>query len=115
MMLLQRFATHTIVARIIILLAVSVNVMAPYRLHAQSASGVIVGNVTDPSGAAVPATITATNQDTGVVRNTAASPDGIYNIPSLLPGNYTVQARASGFGPVQAKDVVVRVGSDTRV
>src|SRR5262245_8509357 len=85
--------------------------LAPFSSFAQSASGTIVGNVMDTSGAAVPATITATNQDTGVVRNTATSESGIYHIPSLLPGNYTVEARAPGFGPVQAKDVMVRVGS----
>ena len=93
-----------------------ISVLTPNSLHAQSASGAIVGNVVDSSGASVPsAPITVTNQDTGVVRNTSGTADGIYNVPSLLPGNYTVEAKAPGFGPVQVKDVVVRVGSETRV
>jgi hypothetical protein len=103
------------IVRIIALLSLFAGLIAPESLHAQSASGAIVGNVMDPSAAAVPASITVTNQDTGVVRNTASSPEGLYNVPSLLPGNYTVVARAPGFGPVQVKDVVVRVGSETRV
>jgi Carboxypeptidase regulatory-like domain len=109
------FAPQSRVVRMIVLITSLAGTAASNRLYAQSASGTVVGNVTDPSGAAVAATITATNQDTGVVRNTATSADGIYNVPSLLPGNYTIEARAPGFGPVQAKDVAVRVGSDTRV
>lgn len=109
------FAPRSSVVRIIVLLAALAGIAAPISLHAQSASGAIVGNVMDPSGAAVLAAITATNQDTGVIRNTATSADGIYNIPSLLPGNYTIEVRAPGFGPVQVKDIGVRVGSEARV
>src|SRR5437868_2658623 len=98
-----------------VLLVLFSSVLLPHLLHAQSAAGAIVGNVVDASGSAVPtAAITATNQDTGVTRNTSTTADGIYNIPSLLPGTYTVEAKAQGFGPAQVKDVVVRVGSDTR-
>ena len=114
-MMKKRVAPQSSVARVILLLAALAGFVAPSWLKAQSASGAIVGNITDPTGAAVPATITATNQDTGIIRNTAATAEGIYNVPSLLPGNYTIEARAPGFGPVQAKDVAVRVGSETRV
>src|SRR6266478_1981246 len=99
----------------IVLLAALFCTRTTTSIHAQSASGTILGNVMDPSRAAVPASITARNQDTGIVRNTASSAEGVYNVPSLLPGNYTVEASAPGFGPVQVKDVVVRVGSETRV
>jgi hypothetical protein len=112
-MMTKRVAPRIGVTQMIILLTAWLGIVA--SMHAQSASGVILGNITDPSGAAVPATITATNQDTGVVRESATTPDGIYNVPSLLPGNYTIEARAPGFGAVRTKDVVVRVGSETRV
>src|SRR5207302_563466 len=105
----KRFAIGTIV------LLAALSCLVTPTLRAQSASGTILGNVMDPSGAAVPASIIARNQDTGIIRNTATSAEGVYNVPSLLPGNYTVVARAPGFGPVQVKDVVVRVGSETRV
>src|SRR5205085_9785351 len=84
-------------------------------LHAQSVTGTILGNVLDSSGAAVPnAAITLTNQDTGVVRTATSSADGVYNVPSLVPGKYTVEVRAQGFTPAQVKDVVVNVGSNAR-
>jgi len=86
------------------------------RLQSQTVTGTILGNVLDSSGAAVPsAQITVTNQGTGVVRTAASTAEGGYNIPSLLPGEYMVQARAQGFSPLEVKDVEVRVGSDTRV
>jgi Carboxypeptidase regulatory-like domain/TonB dependent receptor len=86
------------------------------RLRAQTVTGTILGIVLDTSGAVVPnAQITVTNQDTGVVRAAASSADGLYNIPSLEAGNYTVDAKALGFNPVQVRNVVVTVGSSSRI
>jgi hypothetical protein len=86
------------------------------HLQAQTVTGTILGNVLDSSGAAVPsANITITNQDTGVARAAVSTAEGVYNVPSLLPGKYAVEARAQGFSPVQVKDVEVSVGSNTRV
>src|SRR5262249_39760454 len=61
------------------------------------------------------AQITITNQDTGVTRNAVSTSDGNYNVPSLAPGKYTVEARVTGFNPAQVKDVTLQVGSDSRV
>jgi carboxypeptidase family protein len=91
-------------------------IILPSLLSAQTVTGTILGNVLDSSGAAVAnAQITITNQDTGVVRGAASTGDGIYNVPSLQPGKYSVEAKAPGFSPAQVKDVVVNVGSNTRV
>src|SRR5690348_6348040 len=99
-----------------LLLACAVFLIAPSVLYAQTVTGTILGNVLDASGAAVPnAQITITNQDTGVVRGAASTGDGVYDVPSLLPGKYTVEAKAAGFTPSGVKDVVVNVGSNTRV
>ncbi len=73
-------------------------------LRAQTVTGTILGNVLDASGAAVPnAEITATNQDTGVARMTTSTSDGLYTVPSLLAGRYSVEARAQGFTPPKSK------------
>ena len=86
------------------------------HLKAQTVTGTILGNVLDSSGGAIPnAEIVITNQDTGVVRNTVSTAEGVYNVPSLAPGRYTVEAKAEGFSPAQVKDVVLTVGSDSRV
>src|ERR1700676_1103777 len=66
---------------------------SPAHLFAQTVTGTILGNILDPSGAAIPnAVIVITNQDTGVVRNAARTASGFFNVPSLLPGKYRVQA-----------------------
>jgi hypothetical protein len=98
------------------LVAVAVLLFAVNPLRAQTVTGTILGTVLDTSGSAVPnAQISITNQDTGVSRSAVSTTDGIYNVPSLLPGKYSVEARAQGFSPVQVKDVEVSVGSDSRV
>lgn len=91
-------------------------VLVPVSLQGQTVTGTILGNVTDSSGAVVPnVQITITNQDTGVARTITSTSDGLYNVPSLLPGKYTVDGKAAGFSNVQVKDVELSVGSDTRV
>jgi carboxypeptidase family protein/TonB-dependent receptor-like protein len=85
-------------------------------LHGQTVTGTVLGNVLDSSGAAVPnAQIAITNQETGVVREAASTGDGIYSVPSLAPGKYTIKVSAAGFAPNEVKDVIVNVGSNTRV
>jgi hypothetical protein len=61
-------------------------------------TGTIQGHVSDPSGASVPgATVTATNEQTGVSRSAVSADDGYYRIPDLLPGPYVLRVQLSGF------------------
>ena len=67
---------------------------------AQSATGQIVGKVTDPNGAVVSgATVTAKSLDTG--RETSATSDdqGGYTITALQPGLYDVTVQSGSFKP----------------
>ena len=68
-------------------------------LMAQDITGSIVGTVKDQSGAVVPrATVTITNTDTGIVARTLSSNEnGVYSVPSLAIGHYSITAEASGF------------------
>jgi len=76
----------------------------------------IVGTVTDPSGAAVPkASITITNNDTGVVRTVVSNGDGQFVAPDLHIGRYSVRATASGFKIAEQTGLVLTVGDRTRV
>jgi hypothetical protein len=61
-------------------------------------SAVISGTVTDPSGAVVPnAAVTATNTETGAVRETMADGEGRYQITPLPVGPYEIHAKKTGF------------------
>ena len=66
---------------------------------AQTTTGSIVGIVTDPGGASVPgATVTVTNEGTGVVAiKMAADSSGNYVATTLPPGRYMVTVEAPGF------------------
>jgi hypothetical protein len=97
---------------------------AAIATYGQEIRSLIVGNVTDSSGAAVPGTqVTVRNEDTGIEYKTATGASGTYTIPDLLAGTYTVTAAKDGFKTFQARgiqllssqtarqDVVLQVGA----
>src|ERR1700735_4008553 len=63
-----------------------------------STTGSITGIVTDASGAVVPnATVTATNEATGVAQSIQTDAAGYYNFPNLEVGNYDLKVEEKGF------------------
>jgi hypothetical protein len=71
-------------------------------------TGSIEGNVTDPSGAAVVnASVTAVNVATGVETARKTSDAGVFVLPLLPPGEYTVTIKASGFQTLTQARVIV--------
>jgi hypothetical protein len=84
--------------------------MSPAAM-AQQASANVNGVVKDPSGAAIPnARVELTNVNTGVVRRTATTTDGIYDFPSIVPGLYSMQVSAPGFSALSQPPVTLEVG-----
>ena len=70
----------------------------PFGIAYAQTAGQINGEVTDPSGAAIPnVPVTATNTATNVARSTVTNTAGIYGFPDLVPGTYQVKAAAPGF------------------
>jgi hypothetical protein len=58
----------------------------------------IVGEVRDPANAAIPgATVTVTNQETGLRRTAETDNSGRFNFPQLKPGAYSAKVEAPGF------------------
>src|SRR5262249_40868456 len=71
-------------------------------LTAQTATGQANGTVTDQSGAIVPgATVTLTNQATGIANRATTNNSGFFVFINLPPGNYVLKAEKSGFKTVQ--------------
>src|SRR6266478_1694169 len=82
---------------------------------AQVLYGVLTGNVTDPSSAAVPdAQVEALNMATGVSRQTTADSAGIYRFAELQPGIYKVTVSAASFGALVTENVRVEANNTRR-
>src|SRR4051812_9337896 len=65
---------------------------------AQVSTSSITGQVEDATGALVSgASITVTNEDTGVTYTIKSSSAGTYAVSSVPPGNYTVTVSRAGF------------------
>jgi hypothetical protein len=78
--------------------------------HSQATTGLILGQVTDSTGAVIQgATVTATDQDKGVTFTGRSDNAGNYTILNVTPGTYTVVASKQGFGDdsVTAATVVI--------
>jgi len=76
----------------------------------------IVGTVTDSSGAAMPGvSLTATNIETGLDRDTLTNDVGQYLFPSLRIGRYNIKASLTGFKTSEQKEFVLKVGDRARV
>jgi hypothetical protein len=68
----------------------------------------LTGRVIDPARSVVPgAEVIATNQETGITTRATSSAAGVYVLPLLEPGAYTITASAAGFKTYERKDVVV--------
>ncbi|MGH9844085.1 MAG: carboxypeptidase regulatory-like domain-containing protein [Blastocatellia bacterium] len=82
---------------------------------AQATTGTIRGTVEDQNGAVVPnASVVAKNQATGVSSPTyKTTNDGVFVIPGLIPGVYTVMVESSNFKKAVYTDLEVRLGQDT--
>ena len=72
-------------------------------------AGEIRGVVTDATGAAVPnASVSLINTDTGVVTKVTADASGVYDVPQLTPGSYTVSIGAAAFKTYVESNVLLR-------
>jgi hypothetical protein len=91
--------------------ALALAMLAGTQLHAQQSDGSITGLVVDAKDAAIPAAkVTVSNDDGTFKTQTATGASGIYNVPSLPPGNYTVSIEKSGFQQEIIQRVPVTVG-----
>jgi hypothetical protein len=100
--------------RLIVIAAALLGLFIAAPVFAQDAS--LGGTVTDVSGAVIPgATITATNEGTGVVATSVTNSAGVYSFPRLLFGAYTVKAEMTGFQTKTFTKVSLEVGQQARL
>src|SRR5262245_40760670 len=87
-----------------------------FPTSAQPPSGDISGVVSDSNGAVVAGVkVTLTNTATNAVREVQSNESGLYAIPALPPGIYTLKVEKAGFRAVERKNIEVLVGSANRI
>ncbi|HXA77724.1 MAG TPA: carboxypeptidase-like regulatory domain-containing protein, partial [Candidatus Acidoferrales bacterium] len=84
-------------------------------LIAQTVTGTLHGQVTDPSGAAVPNATVVVTSDSGQAAMVRSSRDGAYEVKGLSPGNYTVKADAKGFQEYSSDKIQVTAGQSQKL
>src|SRR6476646_3922640 len=74
------------------------------------------GVVKDQSGAMIPqATITITNDATGIGTTAKTDEHGLYILTGLRPAVYTIKAEGTGFRAAEQKNVVLQVDQQTSI
>src|SRR5207248_942897 len=105
-----------ITQRMLLMLAWLLASASAHTVLAQSTTGTISGNVTDPSGAPIAAAkVTSTEVTTNVPRSVQVASDGSYQILFLLIGTYKLQVSAAGFKRFEQTGVVLDVNRNARV
>jgi len=83
-------------------------------LQAQTATGILRGQVTDPSGAAVVKATVLVSNATGVITATTNG-EGIFEVKDLAPGKYEVKVVADGFATFDQPEVTITAGQTQRL
>jgi hypothetical protein len=85
-------------------------------LAAAQSTSQLNGSVTDSSGAAVAgAKITLTNPATGLQRTATSNGTGLYQFLDVPPGDYRLEATATGFAPYVAANVKLVVSTPSTI
>jgi hypothetical protein len=78
-------------------------------LHAQTATGNIIGRVTDSTGAVVADTaVSVTNPATGITNRATTDEQGMYRVLYLPPGTYNLTFAKTGFNTLQRSEIALR-------
>jgi len=85
-------------------------------LSAQVSSGSFYGSIDDPSGGLLAAAqIEIRQEKTGFVRRTSTGTTGLYRLPDLAPGIYSVTVQRNGFRTSVAPHVSLEINQEARV
>jgi hypothetical protein len=83
---------------------------APFARAQNANTGEIKGSVMDQTGAVVPeAAVSIRNVQTGVVTPTKTNGSGLYDVPFLAPGNYTITFSKDGFRSFVREGIALEV------
>src|ERR1700756_3591799 len=84
--------------------------------RAQTTNGLITGIVADSTGAVVAgAKVSIVNRDTAVERTAVSDASGLYVVPQLAPGIYTLTLTKEGFASVKQNDIQLLVNQSVTI
>src|ERR1700675_3652805 len=87
-----------------------------FHLPGEGTSGSFTGTVSDATGAVIPAAaVTATSVDSGRTWRTQTNDVGVYNLPAVPPGTYTLTVEAAGFKPLATNALTLEVNQVARL
>ena len=105
----RKSTCHLAAVRTVLLLFLALDLSL--SAYAQVVGGTIEGTITDPKGAVLPnVRVEIVNLSTQIVTPLTSNTDGFYTAPNLLPGNYTVTVKRSGFATA-VTEVILTVGA----
>jgi hypothetical protein len=91
---------------------VAIIVLTSTGLAFAQAQSTISGRVLDQGDAVLPGvTVTVTNQATGVMRTTVTNEEGVYFLPGLDPGTYSITSDLQGFAAATRNGVTLGVNT----
>ncbi len=83
---------------------------------AVSQASTLVGSVSDNFDMTMPGvTVTITNQKSSENHTATTNDRGVFRVPDLPPGKYSIQTYMPGFKTTQLSNVSVNEGKDTKV
>ena len=98
-----------------LLLLISQHV-ALITVHAQGATATLSGTVLDQAGAVVPGvSISVISVAQGFIRVATTNDEGVFIVPQLPPGNYTVKAERQGFSTAEQTNVILNVSDQVAI
>jgi outer membrane receptor protein involved in Fe transport len=85
-------------------------------VSAQGGTATLSGVVQDQTGAIIQGVnIAVISMAQGFQRTTTTNDEGIFVVPLLPPGNYTVKAEHEGFTPAERRDVILNVNDQRTI
>ena len=109
----MRMIKLSIKARLMSILVIASVLAISHNGFAQNSnSGEIKGAVTDSSNAVIPgANVSLLNTQTGIVINTVTNGDGIYDVPSVPLGDYTITFSKTGFKDLVREGITLQLAT----
>ena len=98
------------------ILALAILALVSATAFAQGTTSRVAGTVTDRTGSVVPgATVTLTNEATGIAFTTASNDTGNYSFDAVQVGTYTVLVELQGFKRFSSTGNAVSIGEPTTI